>query len=367
MRSSFIKAGFWLLLIVAAMGIAVIGCEALLGGPPTAGPADEGPTTGNIRGSVAESGTGDAIEGATITTDPPTKTVFTDSEGGYMIVDLEPGAYTVTASKDGYNSGTKSVSVIAGEDVQANISLTPTGGSDLIVVSVDGPEAAGPGEAFTIAYEVKNQGDESIDISFTIHFYLSTDTTITTSDTDLGLSIVDNLSAGANSSGEILVSIPSSVAVGLYYLGAIVDSGSTIPETDESNNTGFDATQINFGPGLGATPTPSPGASPTPSGTPSPTPLSTGPDLIVVSVDGPAGAGPGASNITIAYEVKNQGDASTGVNFSVSFYLSTDMTITTSDILIGTTSEVILGAGATSDGTFDKAIPSTAGLFSSRE
>ena len=106
------------------MGIAIVGCPGVL--VPPGGDGEGGAVTGVIRGNVTDKLNGDPIEGANITTDPVTNDTKTDSDGGYVIVDVDPGAYTVIVSKDGYNSGTKNVNVKAGDDSEANIGLDPT-------------------------------------------------------------------------------------------------------------------------------------------------------------------------------------------------------------------------------------------------
>ena len=135
---------------------------------------------------------------------------------------------------------------------------------DLIVVSVDGPTTGSPGGSILLTDTVKNQGGVSA-ASFSVHFYLSTNTLITTSvDTLLGSRNVSSLSVGSSSIKSTSLDIPSSVSPGLYYLGAIVDKDDVVSEDDETNNTGFDPVQISV-QSL-TSPTPTPNASPTPSG-----------------------------------------------------------------------------------------------------
>jgi hypothetical protein len=61
-KSSFIKAGFLLLLIVVALGISGAQCIGLL----TGGPEEEGPATGDLSGTVADTTTGSFIGGVPI-------------------------------------------------------------------------------------------------------------------------------------------------------------------------------------------------------------------------------------------------------------------------------------------------------------
>ncbi len=52
-------------------------------------------------------------------------TVSTDSSGYYMMADLNPGTYTVTASAQGYQEDSQSITVDEGEISIANFTLTP--------------------------------------------------------------------------------------------------------------------------------------------------------------------------------------------------------------------------------------------------
>lgn len=80
-------------------------------------------TTGTIQGKVTNA-TGDTvIVGATVTTTPPTSSITTKSVGDYIIPDVSPGTYSVTAMKGGYNPASVSVNVSAGKTTTANIPL----------------------------------------------------------------------------------------------------------------------------------------------------------------------------------------------------------------------------------------------------
>ena len=67
----------------------------------------------------------------------------------------------------------------------------------------------------------------------TLRFYLSTDATIATSDTEVGTDAVGALSAGATTSSQSLdLNAPSTP--GIYYYGACVDA--VAGESDTTNN-----------------------------------------------------------------------------------------------------------------------------------
>ncbi len=48
-----------------------------------------------------------------------------DSSGAYVISDVPPGNYTVTASADGYEISSKTITLTAGENKTLNFALNP--------------------------------------------------------------------------------------------------------------------------------------------------------------------------------------------------------------------------------------------------
>jgi PEGA domain. len=54
---------------------------------------------------------------------PPTSSVSTDAQGKYVIAGVSPGEYAVAVSKSGYNPGSVTITVTAGQSTTANISL----------------------------------------------------------------------------------------------------------------------------------------------------------------------------------------------------------------------------------------------------
>jgi uncharacterized protein (TIGR02145 family) len=81
------------------------------------------PETGIIQGRVMNTAGDALIVGASVSTNPPTSAVSTDTQGKYIINGVLPGQYTVAASKDGYNPGSVAVSVAAGQTTTADIYL----------------------------------------------------------------------------------------------------------------------------------------------------------------------------------------------------------------------------------------------------
>ncbi len=102
---------------------------------------------------------------------------------------------------------------------------------------VDGAYAAGA-ECMVMA-TLKNTSDEDSG-TFSVNFYASADSDITTGDTLLGAKSITNIAAGASSNINESVELPDSLAAGDYFIGAISD----LADTDPSNDSNVDETSI---------------------------------------------------------------------------------------------------------------------------
>lgn len=117
------------------------------------------------------------------------------------------------------------------------------GSADLKVTSVDGPASGAIGSKITITDSIKNEGTTGA-TGFYVKYYLSKDSLITAKDTYLGQRYVGSLTEGEFTNGATAVTIPKSVKAGTYYVGAIADATKVVTESNENNNTGFDASTI---------------------------------------------------------------------------------------------------------------------------
>jgi hypothetical protein len=81
------------------------------------------PTTGEISGQVIDASSSSPIPNANVTTDPPTISVTSNTQGRYVIPEVPPGVYTITATKPGYTSASVEVSVTAGKTTTADVHL----------------------------------------------------------------------------------------------------------------------------------------------------------------------------------------------------------------------------------------------------
>ena len=84
-------------------------------------------TSGSVKGYVYNSETSDPVSGATVTVKvgDNTKTFTSTSAGYFEFLNLPAGAYTINATKNGYESNSTSVTVVAGEIATASIYLDP--------------------------------------------------------------------------------------------------------------------------------------------------------------------------------------------------------------------------------------------------
>lgn len=107
--------------------------------------------------------------------------------------------------------------------------------ADLLMTSVSGPATARVGRSIIISDTVSNQGAGNSG-GFYVAFYLSKDAAITTADTYIGRRFVSGLASGVSDSLSTTVMLPSTIAAGTYYIGAIADYSKVVPESNETNN-----------------------------------------------------------------------------------------------------------------------------------
>ena len=197
---------------------------------------------------------------------------------------------------------------------------------DLIVNSVSSPASAGLGEQIAVMAMVKNLGSGDSG-GFYTSVYLSTDPIINTSDPAIATFYVSPLAAGVQRAYTIKPIIPVNLAPGIYYIGAIADTGNRVGESNENNNS-LAGNQITIISRV---------------------------DLAVTSVSGPASASSG-QQISFTATVRNQGSANAG-QFVVTVYLSKDSNISKDDVEMGSGSISGLAAGGQRTLTVNCTIP----------
>ncbi len=219
------------------------------------------------------------------------------------------GTYYVGYFVDSHQEVTESIEDNNTLAIQITVVDPPTG-PDLEATSfvATSPTSVESGGTITIDYERSNLGGTATG-SFADGYYLSTNTTITTFDTEL---LAENRSPmqPGTSVGPFsrTLTIPSGTTAGTYYLGYFTDHLDAVTEDVETNNTlYFEITVVD--------------------------PV-TGPDLVATSLS-PNTSTTVASGETIqvSYSRENQGDTASGT-FDHGFYLSTNDYISTSDTLL---------------------------------
>ena len=105
------------------------------------------------------------------------------------------------------------------------------------VNAIDGGYEAG--EDVQIVTQLKNNGAADSG-AFAVNFYVSSDAVITAADTPIGTKQVSNISAGASLVVDENFNLPEALAVGDYYIGAILNIGDSNP----ANDSNVDATAI---------------------------------------------------------------------------------------------------------------------------
>jgi len=107
---------------------------------------------------------------------------------------------------------------------------------DLTVTAVTIPSSATVGGTVALSATILNQGNAAAG-AFSLGFYLSPSSSITTSSTYIAVCSFTGLAASASSGCSGSVPLPSSLGAGTYYGGAIVDNQSQVKESNEGNNT----------------------------------------------------------------------------------------------------------------------------------
>lgn len=193
---------------------------------------------------------------------------------------------------------------------------------DVRVVSVATPDTVAV-EADSVSYTIELANDGNTDTSsFSVALTYSDDTTIDTSDARLcTVPVTTPVPAGGASTLTGSCVVPAGLD-GSYWFGVVADSTGVIAETDETNNTGYDATsQVALSPAHW--------------------------DLEPVVASAVDYAVDWGDRVTFTYDVRNNGTtARTG--FDVNLYYSTNTAIAVTDTLLCTDSVTsTLAAGST--------------------
>ena len=80
---------------------------------------------GSIHGCITDHADGKPLENVSILLSPSGITKQTDATGYFKFDNLDSQQYTLTVQKQGYQPNRKTISAIAGEDLQVDIQLIP--------------------------------------------------------------------------------------------------------------------------------------------------------------------------------------------------------------------------------------------------
>ena len=184
------------------------------------------------------------------------------------------------------------------------------------------------GATFTLSATVTNSGGRDA-AATTLRYYRSTDSTITSDDTEVGTDDIAALESRDDSDQSISLTAPS--AAGTYYYGACVDTVTY--EYDTADNCSASVTVVATAPNLQV-------------GTPS-----------ADNASPAAGA-----TFKLSATVSNAGDRGSAAT-TLRYYESTDSTISSADTEVGTDSVGALTASGTSDQSIDLTAPTDTGTY----
>jgi subtilase family serine protease len=279
-------------------------------------PTDPTPGAGTPVGyrDVSSLAVGASSTASTVVTIPATA-----AAGAYYVSAVADSAGAV-AELDETNNGRTAATTTAVALYQPDVTLT----------ALTAPAGGSLGRTITVANTVRNQGTAPAG-PFRITFYMSATDPTPGAGTAIGYRSLSGLAAGASSTANTALTIPSSLDPGPYYVSAVTDSTGALLELDATNDGMTAAAQM----------------------------LVTfyRPDLVVSALSGPVSGAQGRS-ITIANTVRNQGTAPAGP-FQVTFYLSPTDPMPGAGTAIGSRSLSSLAVGAASTAKTAVTIPAT--------
>ena len=219
---------------------------------------------------------------------------------------------------------------------------TPRGNPDLMITVLVSDNAPAAGAEFTLSATVSNGGDGA-GAATTLRYYRSADATITAADAEVGRDAVTGLGAAGSAGASVQLTAPATP--GTYYYGACVDV-----VTDESDTTNNCSSSVPV-----TVREPSSEGSEASEGKPDLT------FYVVVIATGPLGFAPGGYFVLFA-TIQNDGDGASPAT-TLRYYRSTDETITTADMAVGTDAVAGLAASEFSRESLDVQLPSSPGTY----
>ncbi len=125
---------------------------------------DEVVTTGTIAGLVTDyTNANKPIAGASVTMNIKGITKTTGTDGRFEFTDIEPGTYTLQVQANGYQAGTKQVTVYANQTINCDFQLDKSHQSSSVVISPENVVFGGNME--TNSFTITNNSSQSLTYS----------------------------------------------------------------------------------------------------------------------------------------------------------------------------------------------------------
>ena len=201
---------------------------------------------------------------------------------------------------------------------------------DLSIASLSVDQTGYAGVALRESALIRNSGGD--DLNTPIRYYLSTDTTISSGDVQLGETMARNFVAGTDTLVTSAFPIPAVTVPGAYFILSQVNPTGLGNESNTMNNVG------------------------------PPTPITIGmplADLVMTSISGPATSTPGGT-VAITRTIANQGNAA-APTFKFTYFLSSNSVASLNDTGLPPTNTIPAGlvAGTPNTGTDMVVLPAT--------
>src|ERR1700733_10094036 len=142
--------------MVYGAAVAAILALCAFAGPVNAAPLDgtsvaQAAQTTTVTGQVSGSGGGAALGGAAVIFDGPSHVTTTTDASGNFTVTVQPGVYSVTVNKGGYQGGSAQVTAVPGSAATVNVELTESSLSNLQVIGRTVTNTGGNAAKFNIS------------------------------------------------------------------------------------------------------------------------------------------------------------------------------------------------------------------------
>lgn len=141
----------------------------------------DGVQTGTVQGIVVASGTNLVLSDVKISTQPGSSTVFTDSQGKFILNEIPVGTYSVQADKEDYLSGFEPATVIADGTVELifELYLSNSANSSPTKPTLIAPENNTEDLSLAVDFEWESTDDDETDVlSYTLTLYNNNNTEV---------------------------------------------------------------------------------------------------------------------------------------------------------------------------------------------